>query len=98
MAAKWNQVGRPSKFRQEYVEQAFKLCLLGATDAELGRFFDVDERTINNWKESHPEFLQSLKDGKEQADARVAQSLYRKALGWEHEENCSSVQASLRIV
>ena len=80
-----NQVGRPSKFRQEYAEQAFKFCLLGATDADLGRFFDVDERTINNWKESHPEFLQSLKAGKEQADARVAQSLYRKALGWEHE-------------
>lgn len=78
-------VGRPTKFREEYVEQVFKLCLLGATDADLGRFFDVDERTINNWKEAHPEFLQSLKGGKEQADARVAQSLYRRALGWEHE-------------
>ncbi len=78
-------MGRPSKFREEYVEQAFNYCLLGATDADLGRFFDVDERTINNWKESHPEFLQSLKAGKEQADARVAQSLYRRALGWEHE-------------
>ena len=85
MAAKRNQVGRPSKFRPEYVDQAFKFCLLGATDAELGRFFDVDERTINNWKEVHPEFFQSLKDGKEGADACVAQSLYRRALGWEHE-------------
>ena len=33
----------------------------------------------------HPEFFQSLKEGKEGADARVAQSLYRRALGWEHE-------------
>lgn len=80
-----NKVGRPSKFRPEYVDQAFKFCLLGATDADLGRFFDVDETTINRWKKAHPEFCQSLKDGKEQADARVAQSLYRRALGWEHE-------------
>ncbi len=85
MTANRNKVGRPSKFRPEYVDQAFKFCLLGATDADLGRFFYVDERTIDNWKESHPEFLQSLKAGKEQADARVAQSLYRKALGWEHQ-------------
>lgn len=85
MTAKRNTVGRPSKFRVEYADQAFKLCLLGATDAELGRFFDVDERTINNWKDRHPEFLQSLKAGKEQADARVAETLYRRALGWEHE-------------
>ncbi len=80
-----NQVGRPSKFREEYAEQAFNYCLLGATDADLGRFFDVDETTINRWKKVHPEFCQSLKDGKEGADARVAQSLYRRALGWEHE-------------
>ena len=85
MTEKRNTVGRPSKFRAEYADQAFKFCLLGATDAELGRFFDVDERTINNWKDRHPEFLQSLKAGKEQADARVAETLYRRALGWEHE-------------
>ena len=80
------ETGRaPVEIPAGYVDQAFKFCLLGATDADLGQFFDVDERTINNWKESHPEFLQSLKAGKEQADARVAQSLYRKALGWEHD-------------
>lgn len=28
-------IGRPTLFRDEYVEQAYKLCLLGATDAEL---------------------------------------------------------------
>ena len=76
--------GRPSSFRPEYPEQAFKLCLLGATDVELARFFEVAEATISNWKNAHPEFLEALKEGKEQADAKVAQSLYHRALGYSH--------------
>lgn len=83
MAAK--KGGRPSSYRAEYAEQAFKLCLLGATYADLAGFFGVAESTINNWKDAHPEFLESLKGGKEQADARVAESLFQRALGYEHE-------------
>ena len=80
-----NQVGRPSKYRSEFAEQAYRLCLLGATDKELAAFFDVCERTINGWKDEQPEFLQSLKAGKEQADAEVASRLFRRALGYSHE-------------
>lgn len=79
--------GRPTKYKEEYAETAFKLCLLGHTDAELAKFFEVEEKTINNWKKDHPEFLQSLKEGKEFADAQVAHSLYKRALGYEHEED-----------
>ncbi len=76
--------GRRSAFKTEYVDQARKYCLLGATDAQLADFFGVDERTINRWKQRHPEFCQSLKEGKAEADARVAESLYRRALGYTH--------------
>jgi hypothetical protein len=31
--------GRPTKYKEEYNEQAYKLCLLGATDKELADFF-----------------------------------------------------------
>lgn len=76
--------GRPSKYKQEYCELATKYCLLGATDAELAAYFDVDEKTLNNWKHDHPEFLQSIKAGKDEADATVAQSLYKRANGYQH--------------
>lgn len=79
-----NAGGRPPKYQAEYAEQARKLCLLGATDANMADFFEVDERTINRWKNDHPAFCQALKDGKLEADATVAQSLYRRANGWEH--------------
>lgn len=78
-------MARPTKYRAEFAEQARKLCLLGATDAELGDFFGVDERTINRWKDDRPEFCQSLKEGKFQADAEVAERLYRRALGYSHD-------------
>ncbi len=74
--------GRPSKYKQEYAEQARKLCLLGATDAKLADFFEVDEATINRWKHDFPEFCKSLKAGKIQADAEIAESLFNRAKGY----------------
>ena len=76
-------VGRPTKYQPEYDDQVFRLCLLGATDVELADFFEVEESTINNWKHDHPKFLESLKEGKEEADAKVAQSLYKRAIGYQ---------------
>jgi hypothetical protein len=76
--------GRPSLYKPEYVVQAKKLCLLGATDRELADFFKVSEQTLNTWKAQHPEFLESLKVGKEQADQRVERSLYQRAVGYSH--------------
>lgn len=77
-------MARPSTFKAEYAEQARKICLLGATDAQLADFFKVTERTINAWKLQHPTFAEALRAGKEQADALVAHSLYRRALGFKH--------------
>lgn len=73
--------GRKPLFRDEYIKQAYMLCLLGATDKELATFFDVTEQTINNWKKNQPEFFESLKKGKDEADAKVAESLFKSAIG-----------------
>jgi len=73
-----NPDGAPTKYKSEYSEQVYKLCLLGATDVEIGDFFEVCERTINYWKEEHPEFLQSIRQGKIIADSEIAKSLYEK--------------------
>lgn len=78
-------VGRPTDYKPEYAEQAYKLCLLGATDAEMADFFRVTEQTLNNWKKSHPEFFESITRGKLLADAEVAEKLYQRAKGYSHE-------------
>jgi hypothetical protein len=82
--------GRPTDYKQEYNEQVFKLCLLGAMDKDIADFFDVSEKTINLWKKRYPEFFQSIKRGKMQADANVAASLYKCAIGFV-KEDCEEV-------
>lgn len=79
-------MARPTNYRNEYAEQARKLCLLGYTDKQLADFFGVNERTINRWKSDYPEFCQSIKKGKELADINVVESLYKRAIGIEYEE------------
>jgi hypothetical protein len=78
-------VGRPTDYRQEFAEQARKLCQLGATDVEIADFFGVNVRTIYRWKADHDEFCHALKAGKEIADERVERSLYQRAVGYTHD-------------
>lgn len=78
--------GRPTLYDPAYAEQAKKVAELGATDAEIASFFEVDVRTIYRWKHDYPEFCQALKVGKNVADDRVERSLYQKAIGYEQEE------------
>lgn len=80
-------MARPTKYKAEFAEQARKMCLLGATDKDLAGFFGVNELTINRWKKDHKEFCKSLKDGKDEADARVAERLFNRALGYSHPED-----------
>lgn len=75
-------MARPSKFKPEFVEQAEKLCKLGATDIEVADFFDVNVATLNRWKSEHPEFCASIKAGKAPADERVERSLFARATGY----------------
>lgn len=77
-----NKRGRKSEYKDEYSEQALKLCLLGATDKEIADFFSVSEQTLNSWKKKYPKFLESLKKGKGLADANVASRLYNRAIGY----------------
>lgn len=77
--------GRPTDYREEYNEQAYKLALLGHTDKEMATFFEVVEATIYNWKNEYPEFLEAIKRGKQVADGNVATRLYERAMGFEHD-------------
>ena len=80
-------MARPTRYKAEYAEQAGKLSKLGLTDVEMADVFGVTEKTLNNWKKAHPEFLLSIKSGKALADANVVESLYRRACGYSHEED-----------
>lgn len=79
-------MARPSKYKPEMVEQATKLCALGATDIEIADFFRVNIATLYRWKNEHAEFCEALKVAKDIADQRVERSLFARANGYEHPE------------
>jgi len=78
--------GRPTKFKPEYYELARNYCLLGATNADMAKYFNVSMECFNWWISHDPLFLQILKEGREQADAVVASRSYARACGFERVE------------
>jgi len=78
------KLGMPTKFNTRMCPQVRKLALLGATDEQIADFLQISVATLNRWKLAEPRLVSALKKGKEQADAAVARSLYRRALGYKH--------------
>lgn len=74
--------GRPSGFTKVRMDQVEKLAKAGWTDVQMADFFGVTGRTWNNWKKREPEFFQSLKDWKAEADHKVERALYERATGF----------------
>lgn len=73
---------RSVRYKKEFVQQAEFLAKVGCTDAEFAEFFKVSIRTIHRWKNSHKEFQQALEIGKGEADQRVKDALYSRAVGY----------------
>lgn len=73
---------RPTDYRVEFCETAFAMAQQGATDREIAEALDVHEATLYRWRNQFPEFRKSLALGKEAADERVENSLYRRAVGY----------------
>lgn len=79
-----NPGGRPSSYKPEFAQIAYRHCLLGATDKDLAAAFGVHVDTIDEWKRKQPKFSESLKKGKFDADATIAESLFHRAKGYSH--------------
>ena len=67
-------MGRPSKWKPEFVHEARKLCEAGSTDEEIAQQFQIHKATLYEWKKEYPEFSEALKVGQAPADARVGRN------------------------
>jgi len=79
------KIGRPTKYKTEFAKQAAKLCKLGATDADLSKFFEISTSTLWLWQVTYPSFSSAIKLSRVEADARVERSLYQRAIGYEYD-------------
>ncbi len=74
--------GRKVKYNSNvHPKQALKYTLLGLTDKQLAGVLGIVESTLNLWKKKYPEFSESIRAGKIDADANVASTLYKRSLG-----------------
>jgi hypothetical protein len=77
--------GRPTKYDERFCKIVTRFAKLGLTNEQMAKTLDIALATFKNWMTSHPEFLAALKEGREVADANVVQSLYERAMGYEHD-------------
>lgn len=61
--------GRPSKYDPAYCDQVVEMAKQGMGPAEYAAAFDVCRQTIDNWKDTQPEFLDALTRAKAQEQA-----------------------------
>ena len=87
------KAGQPTKYLQSYNPLAYKICKeTGATDKQLAEILSVSKATITNWKRDYPDFLASIKRGKDIYDcSNVEKSLLKRALGYDYEETTVEV-------
>ena len=75
--------GPKTGYTPDCCDDARRACMLGATNDELGAILGVSRATIHNWMEEFPDFRKAIEEGKVAADARVAEKLYQRAIGYE---------------
>jgi hypothetical protein len=56
--------------------------MLGTTNEDLARCFEVSRSTIDHWVDTILEFADAIQEGRDLADAAVIQKLYARAMGF----------------
>lgn len=58
----------------------------GLTDEDIAKNLDVGISTFHAYKKEHQELVESLKVSKDEADIKVENMLYKRAMGYRYEE------------
>lgn len=81
----------PTKYK-EWTQNPDNLFLVemwardGLTDGDIANNIDISHPCLIRWKNEHPEFAAALNSGREVADYRVENALYKRAIGYDCEE------------
>lgn len=67
---------------KHHVPLARRLALLGYHDKWISNIFGIGLKTLQTWLADHPLLRQALVNGRDLADSRVAEALYKRAIGF----------------
>ena len=75
-----------SKYRPDFPLRAYRFALLGMTNDQICAALGVSHQPFIEYRRLHPEFDRAIIDGKHEADAKVAHSLFQRATGYDFTE------------
>ena len=79
--------GRPTKYKDRFVEEAFELSRLGGEIKDLAKFFKTTMATVYAWKYKYDDFGSAILRGRDIFDSgEVGSSLLKRAIGYEFTE------------
>lgn len=64
----------------------------GLSDEQIAKNLGIGIRTLYEYKEKYPQFLQALKKGKEVVDLEVENALLKRALGYDYTEETTEIK------
>lgn len=67
----------------------------GLTEQQVAKRMDVAVSTLNVYKNQHPELVEALKKGREELVEELETSLYKKAMGFEYEEEKKIIEKDI---
>lgn len=82
---------------EEWLEKE-KLTLItgwarkGLTEEQISKNMGIAYSTLREWKKRYPAVQAALKKGKEVVDLEVENALYKRAIGYEYEEEKTYIQ------
>ena len=80
-------MARPIKYIEGVHDAwAASLAMEGLIDKEIANRMGIAKSTFYKWEKDFPSFSDSLKMGKQPADAKVKQSLFKRATGYVEKE------------
>ena len=74
------------KYRKEMNELVYKYASQGLNNVEIAHNLGISEKTLYEWKLKHKKFAKNLEAGKKSLISQVESALYKKAIGYNYEE------------
>lgn len=84
--AKTVKRGAPTKLDKGTIKFVKHLAEQGCTHEEIAKEAGFCPKTLYNWKNLNPDFLQALQRGEAVAKKMVIAALFQKAVGYTHDE------------
>jgi len=75
------RVGRPTKYRSEFIEEAEQFCRdKGYTNEQLAATFKISTKPLYDWKNKYSEFREAINRGKEDFEPELSRTVLSSVL------------------